>query len=235
MSTSANPTPDFQRDQILTAAIRMCGLLEEAQEPSPEQLANASFHFNLALQNLQSVGLILTTAERTSLSLVANQVAYALAADTIDVELGQDDTIGTILASGSSVETQVKTMSRGEYMNIASKSTLTGNPSRAYVEKQGTVSIIFWPVPNSSTITFKYTRVRLLRGGDTGAVTLDIRRTWTLYMTYFVAMGVAFDNSKDGLAMTFKAMADEQRRRCEAGDTQKGNIRLRVGHRARNW
>jgi hypothetical protein len=235
MSTSANPTPDFQRDQILTAAIRMCGLLEGSQEPSPDQLANASFHFNLALQNLQSVGLILTTAERVSLPLISGQVSYQLASDTIDVELGQDDTIGTVLTAGSSVETQVKTMSRGEYMNIASKSTLTGNPSRAYVEKQGTVSIIFWPVPNSSTITFNYTRVRLLRGGDTGAVTLDIRRTWTLYMTYFVAMGVAFESSKSDLASVFKGLADEQRKRCEAGDTQKGNIRLRVGHRARNW
>ena len=125
MTVSANPTPDFQRDQILTAAIRKCGLLTAGEAATPEQIADASVHFNLALQDLQSEGVVLRSIERATLALVSGQAEYTLPTDVIDVELGQDDAIGTIISSDGTTETILKTMSRGEWMNIAQKSTTT--------------------------------------------------------------------------------------------------------------
>jgi len=235
MTVSANSVPDFQRDQILTAAIGICGLLTDGQAPTADQIARAAMHFNVALEDLQSEGLILTTAERTTLALVSGTAEYDLPADVIDVELGQNDSAGTIFSAAGTAETIVKSMGRGEWMDIATKTSISGNPSRVYVEKQALTKLVFWPTPNSSTISFRYTKVRLLKAGDTGAVTMDLRRSWTQYMMYATAIGVCLDNSKVEQAGMFKGWAAERLARCKAGDTQHGTIRFRVGHSGRNW
>jgi hypothetical protein len=235
MTVSANPTPQFTRDQILTAAIRMTGILEEQEAPSAALIASATNHLTFALQDLQSSGIILRTAERAMLPLVNGQSTYALPSDTIDLELGQDDTVGNVVPADGSAETIVKTMARGEYMNVALKNILSGHPSRVYVERLAVVSVIFWPIPDSSTLSFRYTRIRLLRAADTGAANMDLSNVWTPYLVYSVASGVALDKSKVELSQALLSRAQTFRQRAEAGDVQHGNIRFRVGHRARNW
>jgi hypothetical protein len=234
MTVSANPTPDFERDQILTSAIRVCGLITDGEPPSSDQIAQAAFHLNLALQEVQAEGLVLTTVTRTTLALVAGTAEYTLPSDVIDVELGQDDAVGSIISATGTAETIVKTLSRGEWMNLAVKN-VPGPPSRAYVEKKGATSIVFWPVPDSSVSTFRYSKVTLLRGADTGVVTMETRRTWTSYLMYATASGVAFDNSMAEKGQLFMGIAEKKFNKCKAGDTQHGTIRFSVGHNARNW
>jgi hypothetical protein len=234
MTVSANPTPDFQRDQILTAAIRLCGLLTGGEAPDADQLAGATFHLNLALQELQACDLVLTTVSRATLALVAGQAEYPLPSDVIDVELGQDDALGAIVSATGTTETIVKTMGRGEWMNLAVKAT-PGRPSRAYVEKKALTTIVFWPVPDSSVSTFRYSSVTLLRGADTGITTMQTRRTWSSYLTYATASGVAFDNSMADKGTMFMGIANQKLEKCKAGDAQHGAIRLSVGRSSRNW
>jgi hypothetical protein len=234
MTVSANPTPDFGRDQILTAAIRLCGLLTDGEAPSPDQISQATFHLNTAIQELQAADLVLTTVTRATLALVAGTAEYDLPDDVIDVELGQDDAIGAIVSTNGVVETIVKTMSRGEWMNISVK-TVAGRPSRAYIEKRALTRVVFWPVPDSSVSTFRYSSVTFLRGADTGLVTMQTRRTWTSYLMYATASGVAFDNSMADKGGTFMGIADEKLAICKAGDAQHGAIRFGVGPMRRNW
>jgi hypothetical protein len=234
MTVSVNPLQDFQRDQILTGAIRLCGLLTLGEAPNQDQINGALFHFRLALDELQSEGIVLTTVSRTTLALVAGQAEYPLPSDCLDVAMGQDDSIGSILDANGTVETIVKTMGRGEWMNIAIK-TVQGRPSRCYIEKQNGTTAVFWPVPDASSVTFRYSEVRLLRDNDTGATTMDLRRTWAPYLTYATAVGVAFDNSKFDKANAFKALADAKLVKYKAGDQQQGNIRFQIRHSGRNW
>ena len=233
MTVSVNPLPDFQRDQMLVGAIRLCGVLTAGEYPTPDQIDGALFHFRLALDELQSEGVVLTTVERTTLTLVAGQAEYTLPTDVLDVAMGQDDAVGDIIGTTTG-ETIVKTMGRGEWMNIAVKDT-PGRPSRCYVEKQNGTKVVFWPVPDSSSITFRYSKVRLLRDNDTGASTMDLRRIWAPYMTYATASGVAFDNSMTDKGNNFKALAEAKLTKYKAGDTQQGNIRFQIRHNARNW
>jgi len=235
VTVSANPTPDFQRDQILNAAVRLCGLLTAGELADSDAISAASFHLNLALQELQAADLVVTSVNRTTLALVSGQAEYTLPADVIDVELGQDDALGSIISSTGTSETIVKTMSRGEWMNLAVKD-VAGRPSRGYVEKKATTSIVFWPVPDTSVSTFRYSSVTLLRGADTGAVTMQTRRTWTSYLLYATASGVAFDNSMTDKGNNFMAIAQKKLEACKAGDTQHGAIRFAVGRcSGRNW
>ncbi len=235
MTVSANPTPDLQRDQLLDAAIRITGILPEDEEPSQKMLRLAATHLNLELQSLQSEGVVLSTIERTTQAFTAATAEYTLATDTIDVELGQGDVIGTVKDTSGTVETMVTAMSRGEYLQLAVKAN-QGRPSRCYVEKgTSSVKLIFWPVPDSTMATFQFTRVRLVRAGDSGAVTMDLVRTWSQFLVYAVASAVAMMSSLFDRASFLRGKADSLLERCKAGDTQHGTIQLRVGHNAQNW
>jgi hypothetical protein len=237
MTVSANPTPDLQRDQIIACACGLCGIIPMGGYPEPEMIDRGSVHFTMALLDLQAEGIVLTSAVRTTLALVSGTAEYTLETDTIDVELGQNDAIGTIIpAETGAAETIVRTMSRGEWMDIATKSTMTGRPSRCFIDKAGnTLKAVFWPVPDSSLISFRYTKVRLLRGNDTRSSTIELRRTWIPFLTRAVASGVAFDNSMVEKADYFRRWAKETFDRYKAGDVQHGSIRLTVGHSGRNW
>lgn len=234
MTVSVNPLPDFQRDQMLVGAIRLCGVLTAGEYPAADQIEGALFHFRLALDELQSDGVVLTTVERTTLTLATGTAEYALPSDVLDIAAGQDDALGTITSALGTGETIVKTMGRGEYQNIAVK-TNQGRPSRCYVEKQNGTKAVFWPVPDSNSTTFNYAKVRLLRDNDTGATTMDLRRVWAPYMVYATASGVAFDNSLTDKGNNFKALAEAKLAKYKAGDTQQGNIRFQIRHNAKNW
>ena len=71
MTTSTNTSPDIQRDTLLTAAIRLTGILPVTQAPKPELLELAALHLTMEMEALQATGKILRTVERTSLPLVS--------------------------------------------------------------------------------------------------------------------------------------------------------------------
>lgn len=235
MTVSTNTLPDLQRDELLDAAIRLTGILPEDEEASTKLIRMAATHLNLELSTLQAEGVVISTIERSTVTFVASTAEYTLPTDTLDVELGQGDTMGTVKDTSGTTETMVTTMSRGEYLQLAVKTT-TGRPSRCYVERStSAVKLIFWPVPDSTMATFQFTRVRLLKAGDSGTVTMDLIRTWTQYLVFAVASSIALNSSLFDRGGYLRQRADQLLERCKAGDAQHGTIRLTVGHSGRNW
>jgi hypothetical protein len=235
MTVSANPTPDLKRDQLLDAAIRVTGILTDDEEPSQRQIRIAATYFDFELGTLQSEGVIVTTVERATLPFVAGTCEYTLPSDTIDTELGQNDVIGTVKDTNGTTETMVTTMSAGEHLQLAVKTT-TGRPSRCFSERStSAVKLLFWPIPDSTMATFQYRRVRFLRAMDSGDVTTDLVRTWSQYLMCAVGKWVARSNSLYDRARDLAAEQSALFARCKAGDAQHGQIRLTVGHSGRNW
>jgi len=226
--------PDFQRDQILTAAIRLTGILPYGKQASADMIAATNVHFLLVLDELQSDNIVRKQLERTTLSLVSGTAAYDLPTDVMDIELGSNDTAGTIYGATGSAETQVTVISLGDYTKLTDKAT-SARPSRVLVERQALTKLTFWPVPDSSSLVFRYTKVRWLMQSETGAVNMDLRRNWTSYVVYAVAVGVCLDNSLFEKAQMLKQWAAEKKALAQAGDSERGNIRFRIGHRGRNW
>lgn len=235
MTVSANYALDYTRDQLLTTAFRLAGVLDADGALQQTDVAMGAAFMNLELMNLQAEGVILRTLERVTLTLVAGTASYALAADTIDVEVGPNGTVGTIVpASGS--ETAVLAMTRHEYLDLTDKGVVTtGRPGRVYIERAALVTLIFWPVPSADAPTFRYGRVRLLRDMDTGAVTVDLARRWLQFVTYAVAAQVALSKSIDLPRVSYlRKEAERMKTALQSEDTQRGSIRLRVSHR-RRW
>lgn len=239
MTVSANYTLDPQRDQLLTAAFRLAGVLDaDGTLNQPDAAMGADF-MNLELMNLQAEGVVLRTVERTTLVLVAGTTSYALPADTIDIDIGPNGIAGTIvpLDDATGAETPVTAMTRAEYMVQNDKgSTTQATPVRVYIERAAAaVTLIFWPAPDATAPTFRYARVRLIRDMDTGAVTVDLARRWLQFVTYAVATQVAMSKSiaLDRVSWLRKR-AEEMKVRLLADDTERGTIKLRISHN-RRW
>lgn len=235
MTSPTLPVTDFQRDQILTAAIRLTGILPYGEEPLPEVIDAAAMAFQLVLDELQSDNVLLTQRERTTQALTSGTASYTLATDTLDIEVGPNGIAGSIITAAGEAETLVTAMALHEYSAIAIKDTMAARPSRVYVEKKNTTTLVFWPVPDSSTISFRYTRIRLLMQSDTGATTMDLRRTWTPYCTFATAAQIALQNSMFEKAQMLRGWAENLKTSARSGDAERGPIKLRIRHSGRNW
>jgi hypothetical protein len=236
MTVSSNYAVDFSRDEIVRMAFQLCGVLEGGKEPESGDVAMASDFINFELKALQAEGVTLRHVERATLTLVSGTAAYTLPADTVDVEMGPNDEIGSILPSSGS-ETPVFSMTRAEYMALPDKtSTVTGRPTRAYVEKLSGVTVTLWPVPDSTSATMRYSRVRLIRDADDGAVTMDLVPKWLKYVAYVTAENLA--RAKSLPMETIKDLegkAERQKAVCLADDGQKGKIRFHLAHSGVRW
>lgn len=236
MTVSANATTDYQRDQLIRMAYQLAGVLEAGREPEAADLSMASDFMNLELMALQADGVILRTIERTTLTLVAGTMAYTLPADTIDVQLGPNDQLGSIVPTSGS-ETLVTAMSRAEYLDLSDKtSAVSGRPTRAYVEKLASVTVTLWPAPDATSASLRYARVRLLKDVDTGAVTVDLARRWLKFVTYATAVHIARAKSLSADAVKgLEIQADKLKKACLADDNQRGKVRWHLVHQGRHW
>lgn len=236
MTVSTSALIDYQRDQLIQLAFQLAGQLGAGKSPTAEDTAMAANFLRLELSSLQAEGIQLQTIERTTLTLVSGTASYTLPSDTVDVKLGPNDQAGTIVNS-SGTEVLVTIMSRAEYMDLPDKTaTVTGRPTRVYIEKQASVTAVFWPVPDTESVTFRYSRVRLLKDADSGAVTIDLARKWHKYLTYAVAAAVARAKSMQlDSVMALLNEAERLKAICKGDDNQRGKIRFRVAHRGRHW
>jgi hypothetical protein len=236
VTVSSSYSLDYTRDELLKTAFQLAGVVDEEHDPSAADYAMASRFLNLELMALQAEGVVLRSVERTTLTLVSGTATYTLPADTVDVQFGPNDEVGTIVDSDSK-ETSVLSMSRHEYLGITDKtSAVTGRPSRAYVEKLASVTVTLWPVPDSTAVSLRYARVRLLRDGDTGAVTMDLHRKWLKFVTYASAANIARAKSLGLDAVgDLQNQAERMKAVCLADDSQRGKIRLRVSHPGARW
>ena len=236
MTVSLNSSMQFTRDQIIRMACQLAGIVQSGQDPLAPEIASASDFMNLELQSLQDDGVILRSVERTTLTLVAGTSEYTLPSDTIDLQEGPNDTIGSIVPTTGG-ETIVSLMTRSEWMDLAAKTAATiGRPVKCYVERQALVKLVFWPTPDAVATTFRYAKVRLLKDMDAGNVTADLRRSWMQYLTYAVAakMAAAKSLGMDRVGY-FEKKAETLLQKCKNGDNQHGKVRFRVGHIGRHW
>lgn len=234
MASPTLPVSDFQRDQILTAAIRLTGILRYGQTPSPAQISAAAMSFQLVLDELQMDNVSLVQKERTTQALTDGTASYTLAAGTLDIALSTGDLAGYITNTAGDNIGQVHSMTLDEYRAL-DDNTEEGIPTRVYVEKQNTTKLLFWPVPSSSTYTFNYVKIRLLNQSDSGDCTMDLRRIWAPYCVFATAVYVALDNSMPEKAAMFKRWADEKKALARVGDSEQGRVRFSVRHNGRNW
>jgi hypothetical protein len=145
-------------------------LFEEAFERAGVQmqtgydLKTARRSLNILTLEWQNRGLNLWTIDNGTISLTAGTATYSMPADTIDLIEHQIRT-GT---GTNQVDTNLERISVSTYAQQAAKNA-EGRPSQIYVDRQATtVNFTLWPVPDVSTYTFSYHRLRGISGVSAG-------------------------------------------------------------------
>jgi hypothetical protein len=226
MATASTSAFELTRDGLIRRAFQLAGLIEASQQPSAEDIAMAADVLAMVLLDLQADGIVPTQVTRTTVALVAGTASYTLPDDTLDVVVDVNGFVGTIVPSSGS-ETPVHTMPRSDYVGIPIKTT-EGTPTRVFVERSASVTLVFWPVP-SATASFRYSQLRFARDVTSGSVTLDLSKRWQLALCYDLASHVALMKSVPlDRQQMLREEAEALKRRCRSSDVEKGHIQMWV-------
>lgn len=230
MTASVNSLGEFTRGTILRRALRKAGLLATGQNPTDTdaKVDEAADALKMILASLQDGNVIITTQDFLSLALVAGQGTYTLPTDTLDV-------IGTamVVQSATAGELPVEPMGPDEWQRITDK-TAVGVPRRYYVHKLMTPVLYLWPKVDTTAVgwTLRYRQERLLKDADTQGVTMDLRRSWTLYLVTAVAHQLAIAAGMDIQRCGYlRAEAKELKAAALGGNRARGPAQMHVQHR----
>lgn len=200
MTVGATATFELTCAQIIRRAYQVCGLFEASQTPVDDDLSLGRDMLNLELDALQAEGILQRTVQRTTLAVTASDNEYTLPADVIDVAVGPDNVVGTIVPT-TGAETRVYLWGKQDYLTHTDK-TSESTPTRVVVEKLATVNLVFWPIP-SDTVTFRYSAIVLPRDTTNTSNTADAERRrqkaliWALAYDLGLAKSIPLDRLRE--------------------------------------
>lgn len=228
MATSSTSTFDLPRDRMIRRALQLAQVLEASQQPSADDIDLGADLLQIELLELQADGANVIQTTRTTLDLVDGTAEYTLPSDTFDVQIDGNNFAGTIVAS-TGTETPLRAISRLDYLSIPDKD-VEATPTLVFVERLvDQVKVCFWPVPDDSTLDYRYAQIRLARDSSPGTVTMDASRRWQKALTFALAYQLSITKSADPRTRDeLKREAAEARARAMNSDVGKGHIQFYV-------
>jgi len=112
-----------------------------------------------------------------------------------------------------------------DYQTISNK-TVTGVPTRVFVEKLSSVSVYFWEIPNA-TYTWSYRAIVLLPDMDAGSTTPGLTQRWQGALTWRFAYWLAHAyNLNPQKRQELKLEAEQQEASVLGQENQSGDLCL---------
>jgi hypothetical protein len=167
MTTSGTATTTFDLNELVEEAYERVG----KEMRTGHDLRTARRSLNILFMEWANRGVNMWTVEQGTVSLVADDAAYDLPADTVDL-------IDFVVRTGSGenqTDASISRISVDTYSSITNKNK-TGKPSQLWVHRKsgatesGGVSypvITVWPVPDQA-YTLVYWRLRRIQDAGTG-------------------------------------------------------------------
>ena len=160
MATSGSRDFDLDVAEIIEEAYERCGL----ESRTGYDLKTARRSLNIMFADWANRGLNLWTVEQSTQALTDGTASYTLSADFTDLL--------EVVVRRSGTDFMLTKMSRGEYLNIPTK-TQEGRPTQYYFDRKTTPSITLWPTPENSTDTLVFYYVRRIQDVDAQVNTTD--------------------------------------------------------------
>ena len=181
MATSGTYDFSLDIDEVIEEAMEMIG----GEQTLGNEPKSARRSINLLLQDWQNRGILLWTADTTTVSVSTSVTSYALPDSIIDVTeavLGRDNT-----------DLQIERITMEEYLKIPRKGQ-KGRPSQYAIRRgRDNVTIFLWPVPENTTDLLKLEHIKYTEDVNKSAIqTADISRRFlpclTVGLAYFMSM-----------------------------------------------
>ena len=150
MSTSGVSTFNITRDQLITGALRMLGVVAQGETPTNVQILEAAEALNMLVKAYEADGMPLWGIETYGITLVAGQSTYVIGTGqqvSIPKPLKVIQAWNKVLSSG--VDIPMRILTKQEY-NVLGNKTTTGNPIQLHYQPKLTYGELYvFPVPTS--------------------------------------------------------------------------------------
>ena len=143
MATSGTYNFNLDIDEVIQEASEMIG----GEDTLGHEPASARRSINLMLKDWQNRGILLWTANTSTVTLTAGTTAYDLSGSTINAL--------EVVLSRDSTDIQLTRISPEEYLLIPAP-TQTGRPTQYSIRRgRDNPTLSLWPIPENSTDTLK--------------------------------------------------------------------------------
>jgi hypothetical protein len=132
--------------------------IDEVIQEAMEMIGGEQRSINLLLQDWQNRGVLLWTANTTTVSVSTSVTAYALASSTVDIL--------EVVVNRDNTDIQLERISMEEYLKIPRKGQTGRSTQYAIRRDRGNPTLYLWPVPENTTDTLKIEQVRYLQDVD---------------------------------------------------------------------
>lgn len=171
-SVGTNTTFDMPVDEIIEMALEGIG----GDHISHDEARLARTSLNLIFIDLQNRGMApLSSMEVVTVDLVSgSSEGYSLSADAFNV---MDAVIRTSVSGsgGAATDLPIERISLSEWLEIPTKETSKGRPTKFMVDKQRNgIKINLWPVPENSTHSFKAWALKRIKDVDKSYQLVDL-------------------------------------------------------------
>lgn len=189
---------------------------------SQDQLS-ATRSLNYLFSDWANNGPNLWEVELVSLPLVAGQREYTLDPQTVYILQVYTRT----LSGGQTQDLMIQGISRAEYAAIPQKDQTGQRPTQFYFQRTITPSLFLWPVPQDSTVTLYYYRMKIQQDAGAPTDSLDIPNRWMEAIASGLAAKLAVKFAPDRLVV-LQQMADAAYTRAIAEDRERVPLRITI-------
>lgn len=181
MATSGTYDFNMDIDEVIQEALEMIG----GEQTLGHEPKSARRSINLLLQDWQNRGVMLWTANTSTVTLVTSVTTFALASSTIDVL--------EAVHNRNNTDIQLERISMQEYLKIPNK-TQTGRTTQYAVRhERGNPVVHLWPLPDNNTDQIKLEIVSYMEDVNKSAIqNADISRRFlpclTSGLAYYMSM-----------------------------------------------
>ena len=203
MSTSGTYAFNPARGEIVLYAYNLIGVRNTAV--LQEHMQSARMAANMMLSRWANQGVNLWAVDLITTPLVQGVATYSVDANTVVM---LDTYIETVNGSSQPIDRLILPISRTEYASYPNKEQ-QGFPTTYWFDRLISPTVTLWPVPDGSTTSLKYYRVRQIQDANLqGGQQVEIPYLWMEAFAYGLAQRLATIWAPDKMMM-LKPLADE--------------------------
>lgn len=181
MATSGTYDFNMDIDEVIQEALEMIG----GEQTLGHEPKSARRSINLLLQDWQNRGVMLWTANTSTVTLVTSVTTFALASSTIDVL--------EAVHNRDNTDIQIERISMQEYLKIPNKGQTGRTTQYAVRHERGNPVVHLWPLPDNNTDQIKLEIVSYMEDVNKSAIqNADISRRFlpclTSGLAYYMSM-----------------------------------------------
>jgi hypothetical protein len=227
MATSGSSNYTETRDDIISNALQLLGVLGSGETPTASDVTFCSNALNRMTKAWQAQGIHLWKETTATITIVADQYQYSVSPRPLNIE-------NCRYHYASGLERKMKKLGRSEYDAIPTKTTSEGASTCFYYSPQLTTGQLYvWPVPQDTTDTLVITYMASIEDFDSASDNPDFPVEWLSCITTNLAVKVApaFGLVLSKVNPDLMMQAQQELADMQAWDFEEGSVRITPNYR----